>query len=42
MALRIQTFSNVTGGDSFFKAVGHPRVVDAAKALIALLTVKVR
>lgn len=37
MALCIQTFSNVTGGDSFFKAVGHPRVVGAAKALIALL-----
>ena len=24
MALRIETFSNVKGGDAFFKAIGHP------------------
>ena len=24
MALQIKTFSNVTGGDAFFKAIGHP------------------
>ena len=37
MALHIQTFSNVKGGDSFFKAVGHPRAVGAANALITRL-----
>lgn len=37
MALTIQTYSNVTGGDSFFKAAGHPAAGDAADALIARL-----
>ena len=34
MALRIETFSNVRGGNAFFKAVTHPL---AAKAMSALL-----
>lgn len=37
MTLAIETFSNVTGGVSFFKAVGHPLVADKARALIAAL-----
>ena len=28
MALQIKTFSNVTGGNAFFKAIGHPLVGD--------------
>ena len=35
MTLAIETFSNVTGGVSFFKAVGHPLVAAKARALIA-------
>ena len=35
MSIAIETFSNVTGGVSFFKAVGHPMVADRARALIA-------
>ena len=34
MALRIETFSNVKGGNAFFKAVGHPL---AARQMPALL-----
>lgn len=37
MALRIETFSNVKGGDAFFKAVGHPLAVAPARALIGRL-----
>lgn len=37
MALRIETFSNVKGGNAFFKAVGHPLAAAKAKALIARL-----
>src|SRR5258708_38384590 len=37
MPLRIETFSNVKGGDAFFKAVGHPLAVQPAAALIARL-----
>jgi len=37
MTLAIETFSNVTGGVSFFKAVGHPLVADKARRLIAEL-----
>ncbi len=37
MALRIETFSNVKGGDAFFKAVGHPLALAPAQALIARL-----
>ena len=38
MALRIETFSNVTGGSSFFKAVGHPLAAPKAVALVARLS----
>ncbi len=37
MALRIDTFSNVKGGDSFFKAVGHPLAQAPARALMEKL-----
>ncbi|HTP85288.1 MAG TPA: hypothetical protein VMQ11_20210 [Alphaproteobacteria bacterium] len=37
MALRIETFSNVKGGDAFFKAVGHPLALEPARALVARL-----
>jgi len=37
MALKIETFSNQSGGASFFKAISHPLVVPAARALIAKL-----
>ncbi len=37
MTLRIATFSNVTGGDSFFKAAGHPLAAPKAVALLARL-----
>jgi hypothetical protein len=40
MALRIETFSNVKGGDAFFKAVGHPLAVKPAAALMARLAAK--
>ncbi|MFQ5984740.1 MAG: hypothetical protein ACE5LL_04400, partial [Alphaproteobacteria bacterium] len=34
MALDIETFSNTTGPNSFFKAAGHPLVVDSVHALV--------
>jgi hypothetical protein len=34
MAINIETFSNAKGGNSFFKALGHPRVVDQARVLM--------
>ncbi len=37
MALNIRTFSNVTGGESFFKAVGHPMAAEKASELVAVL-----
>lgn len=37
MPLRIETFSNVTGGSSFFKAVGHPLAAPKAAILISRL-----
>jgi len=37
MALRIETFSNVTGGSSVFKALGHPLVARQAADLLARL-----
>ena len=37
MALKIETFSNVKGGDSFFKAIGHPSAQTAIKALVKRL-----
>jgi len=37
MSLNIDTFSNVKGGSSFFKAVGHPLAAGAARDWIAEL-----
>lgn len=37
MALRIETFSNVTGGNSSFKALGHPLAAPKAADLLASL-----
>jgi hypothetical protein len=37
MALKIETFSNQTGGASLFKAISHPLAVPAARALVAKL-----
>lgn len=37
MALRIETFSNLRGGNSFFKAVGHPLVVPKVQDLLGRL-----
>lgn len=38
MALKIETFSNAKGGDSFFKAIGHPNAQTAIRALLRRLT----
>ncbi|HWK43862.1 MAG TPA: hypothetical protein VNT30_04020 [Stellaceae bacterium] len=38
MALRIETFSAVKGGNSFFKAIAHPHVAPLAAALVARLS----
>jgi hypothetical protein len=35
MSIAIETFSNVTGGTSFFKAAGHPMAAAKARALVA-------
>jgi hypothetical protein len=35
MALRIDTFSNVKGGNAFFKAVGHPAIAGRTSAFVA-------
>lgn len=37
MALRIETFSNVTGGNAVFKALGHPLVMRRADKLLTEL-----
>ncbi|WP_207481357.1 hypothetical protein [Arenibaculum pallidiluteum] len=37
MALRIETFSNTSGGSSFFKAAGHPVAAPLARDLVARL-----
>ena len=37
MSLNIETFSNVTGGNAFFKAVSHPLAATKARALIGRL-----
>lgn len=37
MALRIDTFSNQSGGNAFYKAVGHPLAAAKARALVAHL-----
>lgn len=38
MTMKIETFSNVEGGQCFFKALGHPLVPDKAQALIERLS----
>lgn len=38
MSIKIETFNNAKGGNSFFKALGHPLVVDKARALMQQLT----
>jgi hypothetical protein len=38
MALKIETFSNARGGDSFFKAIGHPNAQTAIRALLRRLS----
>ena len=35
MSIAIETFSNATGGVSFFKAVGHPMIAEKARALVS-------
>lgn len=37
MALKIETYSNAKGGDTFFKALGHPLAVSKVAALYAQL-----
>ena len=37
MALTIETFSNVKGGNCFYKAVSHPLAAPGARALIGRL-----
>lgn len=37
MPIRIETFNNAKGGNSFFKALGHPLVVDKARSLVEKL-----
>ena len=38
MPIKIETFSNAKGGNSFFKALGHPLAVDPAAALMGKLS----
>ncbi|GIK99220.1 MAG: hypothetical protein BroJett029_34290 [Alphaproteobacteria bacterium] len=38
MTLNIATFSNATGGDSFFKAIGHPLAVAPMRRLLERLS----
>ncbi|MEA2754519.1 MAG: hypothetical protein QOJ54_808, partial [Aliidongia sp.] len=38
MALKIETFSSLKGGNSFFKAITHPAVADRAASLVARLS----
>ena len=42
MALNIETFSNVKGGNCFFKAIGHPLITAPARALLARLAAQGR
>src|SRR5262245_48303074 len=37
MSLRIETFSNIKGGDALFKAIGHPLAHRPAGTLVARL-----
>ncbi len=34
MGLNIETFSNVSGGNSFFKAASHPLAAKGARSLV--------
>jgi hypothetical protein len=38
MALRIETFDNVRGGNTLYKALTHPRAAPAGRALLGALT----
>ena len=40
MPLKIETFSNVSGGNAFFKALTHPLAAEKAHALLAALSAK--
>ncbi len=40
MALDIETFSNTSGGNAFFKAVGHPLAIAKAEALLGRLAAR--
>ncbi len=40
MPLKIDTFSNIKGGNSFYKALVHPLAAEKAKALIARIAAK--
>ena len=37
MALKIETYNNIKGGESYFKAIGHPKVVSKARSLVSTL-----
>src|SRR5215472_12918972 len=37
MVLRIETFSNVTGGNALYKALTHPRAAKPARKLVRTL-----
>ena len=37
MGHTIETFNNVKGGNSFYKAISHPAVADKAKSLVGKL-----
>ena len=37
MGHTIETFNNVTGGNSFYKAISHPAVADKANSLVGKL-----
>src|ERR1043166_6834179 len=37
MPLNIETFSNIHGGNAFFKAISHPQVAAKVEALLAAL-----
>ena len=40
MPLQIETFSNVSGGNAFFKALTHPLAAEKAQALLGTLKAK--
>ena len=37
MGRKIETFNNVKGGNSFYKAISHPSVAGKAKSLVSKL-----